>query len=105
MPRASACACARCVEANTSPSAMGWERVELRLVVPDQSLRPRAAALLGPLGPGRVGEEIRFVVSRRSGVGPDAATRLLANLDEAGISGTIVLVESSARAPVVEAAE
>ena len=79
-----------------------WERAELRLVVPEQRLRPRAAALLGPLTPGRAGEELRFVVSRRSGVGPEAARRLLANLDEAEIKGTLVLSASAAGAAVEE---
>jgi hypothetical protein len=79
-----------------------WERAELRLVVPEQRLRPRAAALLGPLTPGRAGEELRFVVSRRSGVGPEAARRLLAHLDEEGIAGTLVLSASAAGAAVEE---
>jgi hypothetical protein len=80
-----------------------WERAELRLVVPEQRLRSRAAALLGPLTPGRAGEELRFVVSRRSGVGPEAARRLLANLDEDGIRGTLVLSASAAGAAFEEA--
>jgi hypothetical protein len=75
-----------------------WERAELRLVVPEQRLRSRAAALLGPLMPGRVGPELRFVVSRRSGIGPEATRRLLAHLDEEGIEGTLVLAGSSAGA-------
>jgi hypothetical protein len=81
----------------------GWERAELRLVLPEERLRSRAAALLGPLTPGRAGEELRFVVSRRSGVGPEAARRLLANLDEDGIRGTLVLSASAAGAAVDEA--
>jgi hypothetical protein len=76
----------------------GWERAELRLAVPEPQSRPWAAALLGPLMPGRVGDELRFVVSRGSGVGPEAARRLLANLDEDGISGTLVLFGSTAAA-------
>ena len=78
----------------------GWEHAELRLLVPEQSLRSRATALLGPLAPGRVGEELRFVVSRAAGVGPDAARRLLANLDEERIAGTLVLSQSAAAAAV-----
>ncbi len=74
----------------------GWERAELRLLAPDESRRARAAALLGPLAPGRVGNELRFVVSRSTGVGPDAARRLLANLDEERIGGMIVLSGSTA---------
>jgi len=74
----------------------GWERAELRLLVPEQRLRSRATALLGPLAPGRVGEELRFEISRTSGVGPDAARRLLANLDEERIAGTLVVSGSIA---------
>jgi hypothetical protein len=80
-----------------------WERAELRLVVPVQRLRSKAAALLGPLTPGRSGEELRFLVSRRSGVGPEAARRLLAKLDEYGIGGTLVLSASAAGAAIEEA--
>jgi hypothetical protein len=74
-----------------------WEQVELRLLVPDAGSRPRAAALLGPLAPGRVGRELRFVVSRSAGVGPNAARRLLANVDEDRIRGTLVVRSSVAR--------
>jgi len=77
-----------------------WERAELRLVVAEQVSRGRAAALLGPLAPGRVGDELRFVVSRGSGIGPEAARRLLAKIDDEDIAGTLALVESSAAALV-----
>ncbi len=76
----------------------GWHEATLRLVVPDQRMRARATALLGPLTPGRVGDELRFVVSRRAGVGPDAARRLLANVDEEKIAGKLVLSSTEARA-------
>lgn len=76
----------------------GWERADLRLIVPEQRLRGRAAALLAPLAPGRVGEELRVVVSRSTGVGPNAARRLLANLDEERIVGRLVLSSSAAQA-------
>lgn len=75
-----------------------WQEARLRLVVPEPRDRSRAAALLGPLGPGRVRDHIRFTVSRESGVGPDAARRLLANLDQEGIKGTLILGASEARA-------
>jgi hypothetical protein len=74
----------------------GWGSVDLRLLIPDRASRRRAAALLGPLGVGRVEEELRFTVSRTSGVGPDAARRLLANLDEERVSGTLVLARTAA---------
>ena len=77
-----------------------WERAELRLPVGDPAMRDRAAALLGPLAPGRTGDELRFVVSRGSGVGPEAARRLLQRLDEEGIAASLVLVDSTTAAPV-----
>jgi hypothetical protein len=82
----------------------GWHEAALRLTLPDASRRDRATALLGPLGPARVRDHVRFVVSRESGVGPDAARRLLANLDEEGIKGTLVLGGSVAREVAVEEA-
>ncbi len=69
----------------------GWERAELRLRIPDAQQRERATALLGPLMPGRVRGEVYFHVSRHAGVGPQAARRLLANIDEERIEGTLVL--------------
>ena len=82
----------------------GWHEAALRLVLPEPRQRDRAAALLGPLAPGRVRDHVRFVVSRDSGVGPDAARRLLANLDEEGIRGTLILGGSLAREVEVEQA-
>lgn len=82
----------------------GWGSADLRLLVPDRSSRSRAATLLGPLGVGRFEEELRFTVSRTSGVGPDAARRLLANLDEEGITGTVVLARTAAAAAAEPAA-
>jgi hypothetical protein len=76
----------------------GWQDATLRLVVPDRRMRDRATALLGPLTPGRVGDEVRFVVSRSTGVGPQATRRLLANLDEEKIAGRLVLASTAARA-------
>lgn len=74
----------------------GWGSVDLRLCIPDRSSRSRASALLGPLGVGRVEDELRFTVSRASGVGPDAARRLLANVDDERITGTLVLARTAA---------
>jgi hypothetical protein len=80
----------------------GWHEVKIRLVLPRPQDRARAAALLGPLGAGRVADHLRFEVSREHGVGPDAARRLLAKLDEEGIKGTLFLGASVARAVEVE---
>jgi hypothetical protein len=82
----------------------GWHDLELRLLVREPGQRSRAAALLGPLTPGRVGEELRFVVSRGSGVGPQAARRLLANLDEERIQGRLMLSGHVTREVVEEPA-
>ena len=74
----------------------GWVQAELRLRVPSATQRARALALLGPLAPGRVGDEIHFHVSRRAGIGPEASRRLFAKLDDELISGTILLAASPA---------
>ena len=39
----------------------GWEEARLSFVVEQPAQAPAAAGVLGPLGPGRVGDEIRFV--------------------------------------------
>jgi hypothetical protein len=83
----------------------GWLQVELHLRVRSAANATRAAALLGPLQPGRMGDEIRLSVSRRSGVGPDAARRLLANLDDEGISGSLTSASSVGSAEALAAVE
>ena len=80
-----------------------WHDARLDLVVADETQRQRALALLGPASPGRVGTTIRFTTTRSgTGVGPEAARRLLRRLDEEGISGTVTLV-SSDEAPAARA--
>jgi hypothetical protein len=76
-----------------------WERASLRLAVADPEARSRAGALLGPLTPGRAGDELHFVVSRSVGVGPEATRRLLARLDEEGLDGQLALEGSAEAAP------
>src|SRR5262249_27688843 len=52
----------------------GWTEATLSLEIHDAEARSRAAALLGPAGPGFSGSTIRFTVSTRGhGVGPDGA--------------------------------
>src|SRR5438477_7119452 len=82
-----------------------WSDVRLKLTVADDARCDRAAALLGPLMPGRFGKEIRFFAGRRgAGPGVQAVTRLLRRLDEEANDGTLELV--GAGAPVeVRAAE
>ena len=82
-----------------------WERVDLRLAVPDEKARAQAATLLGPLAPGRVRGDLRLVVARSSGVGPQAARRLFARLDEERIAGRLTLVGRLERRAPTAAAE
>lgn len=72
-----------------------WTEVTLTLAINDNDARSRAAALLGPAGPGVGGKQIRFHVSTKgTGIGPEAARRLLRRIDEEGIVGRLELVES-----------
>src|SRR5205823_1556062 len=66
----------------------------------DEQSRNRAAALLGPAGPGRMGSSIRFYTARGgAGVGPEAVRRMLRRIDAEGIAGTLALVASDAAPP------
>ena len=77
-----------------------WGDARLDLVVDDETHLGRAAALLGPSGPGRMGTSIRFYTARRGGgVGPEAVRRMLKRIDDEGIRGTLTLVSSDAAAP------
>jgi hypothetical protein len=77
-----------------------WTEVTLSLAIRDHDARSRAAALLGPAGPGVGGNEIRFTVSTQgTGIGPEAARRLLRRIDEEGILGRLELVESRGARP------
>ena len=78
-----------------------WNAARLALTVADETRAERAAALLGPAGPGRSGVTIRFNTARGGdGVGPEAVRRLLRRLDEEGIDGTLALASASDAAPV-----
>jgi hypothetical protein len=80
-----------------------WADARIALTVPNASQRSRAAALLGPAGPGIVGDELRLTVSRSGGgIGADQLTKLLGKIDEAEIRGTLRLVEAGERAPHAE---
>jgi hypothetical protein len=73
-----------------------WSDVRLRLRVGAQRSRQRAAALLGPAGPGFAGDALRFYVARGGdGIGPEAARRLLGKIDAEGISGVLTVVSAS----------
>lgn len=76
----------------------GWGDARLVLTVAGEEQSARAAALLGPLGPGRSGKQIRFHTARR-GAGPEAVGRLLRGLDEEGIAGRLELVSTEKAEP------
>ncbi len=66
----------------------------MSLTINDDAARSRAAALLGPAGPGVGGRDIRFDVSTQgASIGPEAARRLLRRIDDEGIVGRLELVE------------
>jgi hypothetical protein len=75
-----------------------WGEARLDVTVPRADQRGRAAALLGPANPGRLGERLRVSVHRGGGgVGPDGASRLLGRLDAERIRGTISLLDVEER--------
>jgi hypothetical protein len=77
-----------------------WSDARLDLTVDDDTQLGRAAALLGPAGPGRMGNAVRFYTARRGGgVGPEAVRRMLKRIDDEGIRGTLTLVSSGEAAP------
>jgi hypothetical protein len=77
-----------------------WTEARLDLTVDDDARCDRAAALLGPAGPGRLGKRIRFTTARRgAGIGPDAVRRLLRRLEREGIRGELALAGVHEAAP------
>jgi hypothetical protein len=77
-----------------------WSDARLELRVDDDSALNRAAALLAPAGPGRMGTALRFYTARGgAGIGPEALRRLLRRLDEEGIAGTVELVAADEAPP------
>ena len=80
-----------------------WTEATLSLAINDDTARSRAAALLGPAGPGVGNRLIRFTVSTRgTGIGPEAARRLLRRIDGEGIVGRLELVETRGLRPEPE---
>lgn len=86
-----------------------WGEAKLNVAVARAEQRPRAASLLAPAGPGRLGEDLRVSVHRAGGgIGPDQADKLFGKLDEERIRATLSLVtvderverEEAPRAPV-----
>lgn len=76
----------------TSELPANWGEVKLDIAVPRAEQRSRAAALLGPAGPGRFGEHLRISVHRAGGgIGPDQAEKLFRKLDGERIRATVTL--------------
>ena len=72
-----------------------WGDARLVLTVSEDGQADRAAALLGPINPGRRGNQLRFFTARRgAGHRPDLIARLLRRLDEERIDGKLELVSS-----------
>jgi hypothetical protein len=83
-----------------------WADARLRLTIEDEGAASRAAALLGPLTPGRRGNALRLSVARRgTGSSPALVERLLAGLDEERIRGELELVGSGEAEPAAPAAQ
>jgi hypothetical protein len=73
-----------------------WSDVRLSLRIDGEKARERAAALLAPAGPGSSGVMVRFYVTRSgSGIGPEAARRLLGRIDAERIRGQLTLMGTS----------
>ena len=70
-----------------------WDTASLSFFAEEARAVPESAAVLAPLGPGRVGSELRFEVARLGG-GPQKLRNLLGRLDEKRIWGTLTLVEA-----------
>jgi hypothetical protein len=78
----------------------GWDEARLVLTVSDARNADRAAALLGPLGPGRGGMQIRFYTARQGpGKPPHVVERLLARLDREAIGGSLEVASTREREP------
>jgi hypothetical protein len=83
-----------------------WESAKLSFSAEEARAVPESAAVLAPLGPGRVGPSLQFEISRLGG-GPEKLRNLLARLDDKRIWGTLELLEgrqsSEPRPDAVEA--
>jgi hypothetical protein len=78
-----------------------WSDARLSLAVDDQAQLDRAAALLGPLNPGRRRGELRFFTARNgAATRPDNLRRLLRRLDEEHVQGRLELLASDT--PIAE---
>jgi hypothetical protein len=79
-----------------------WADARFVLAVEDTGQAGRAASLLSPFAPGRVGGQVRFSVQRGGGR-LDQARRLLERIDRERIRGTVELVTASEAGPAAPA--
>ena len=71
-----------------------WTAATLDVVPETASERPRAAALVGPANPGRVGDALRVRIARGGGaIGPEGLRKLFRKLDEARVWCFLELVD------------
>jgi hypothetical protein len=71
----------------------GWEEARLSFTVEDPASAATAAGVLAPLGPGRVGSELRFHARPSGQASVESVRNLLGRLDEKRIWGDVALVE------------
>jgi hypothetical protein len=76
----------------------GWDEVQLAFTAEEARAVAESAAVLAPLGPGRIGSELRFAVRRRGG-GPEKLRNLLGHLDRKRVWGTLSLLGSRQETP------
>ena len=85
-------------QVRSGPTCLRLGREEARPLDLAARPSPRAATLLGPASPGRVGDHLRVSVFRAGGgIGPDQAEKLFRKLDEERIRGTVSLVTVAER--------
>jgi len=77
---------------------LGSEWTEARLSFAPEGPTAAAAAILAPLGPGRVEGELRLHVTR-TGSGPEQLRNLLERLDRRRVWGTLSLIDSTQELP------
>ena len=84
----------RLIESELPPT---WAEATLDVVPETASDRPRAAALLGPANPGRVGNAFRVRVARNGAgaMGPEGIRNLFGRLDQSRVWCGLSLVDSS----------
>jgi hypothetical protein len=75
----------------------GWEEARLTYTVEAEKAAAGAAAVLAPLGPGRLGRELRFHVRPSGAGGAESVRNLLGRLDRKRIWGDLALLD--VRAP------